>query len=131
MASSPSSLGHPDVHQDDVGMAAGSLGHGLEPVAGLGDDVDVGLVGEQQPEAGPHHRLVVHHEDPDAHAGSSSNGSEARSTKPPEVAANADMSPPYALTRSPMPIRPCPDPPLRAKPPVPSSRTSSRSSLGA
>ncbi len=37
------------------------------------------------------------------------------------------MSPPYAFTRSPMPISPCPSPSLCANPPGPSSRTSSRS----
>ena len=60
-----------------------------------------------------------------------SSGSEARSTKPPVVATNADMSPPYAFTRSPMPISPCPNPSFCAKPPGPSSRTSSRSWPGA
>ena len=64
----PVQLGHPDVHQDDVGADASGLGDGLETVAGLGHDLDVGLVGEQQAEARPHHRLVVHHQDPDRHA---------------------------------------------------------------
>ena len=76
---------------------ASGLGDGLETVAGLGHDLDVGLVGEQQPEARPHHRLVVDHQDPDGHApvlSRLSSGREARSTKPPEVATNADMSPP-------------------------------------
>ena len=50
-----------------VGSEAGGLVDGLEPVARLGDDVDVGLAGEQHAEAGAHHRLVVGDEDADAH----------------------------------------------------------------
>ena len=60
-------LGHADVHQDDGGMKTGGLVDGLEPVARLGDDLDVLLAGEQHAKAGAHHRLVVGHEDADAH----------------------------------------------------------------
>src|SRR3954447_6008580 len=125
----PVQLRHPDVHQDHVGVLARGLGDRLEPVARLGHDLDVLLVAQQQPEAGPHHRLVVHDKHPDRHDASLCRGKEARSTKPPVVAVKADISPPYALTRSPMPTNPCPSPSFRA-PPTPSSRTSNRRQSG-
>ena len=56
----------------------------LEPVARLGHDLDVRLVGEQHPEAAPHQRLVVGDEHAD-HARSPPSGSRALSTKPPSV----------------------------------------------
>ena len=40
-------------------MEAGRLVDRLEPVARLGDDLDVGLAREQHPEARANHRLVV------------------------------------------------------------------------
>jgi hypothetical protein len=60
-------LGHADVHQHDGGSEAGRLADGLDPVARLGDDLDVGLAGEQHAEACADHRLVVGDEDADAH----------------------------------------------------------------
>src|SRR5262249_44724089 len=128
----PVELGHPDVHEYDVRPDARGLLHRLEPVARLGDDLDVPLVGEQHPEPGPHHRLVVHHQYPDGHPPPPSGGGEARSTTPPEEGVTVDMPPPYSLTRSPIPISPCPCPltgaSRRTEPPCPSSRTSIRTS---
>ena len=50
-----------------VGIEPRRLLHGLESVARLGDDVDVRFVGQEHPEAGPDHGLVVGDEHPDAH----------------------------------------------------------------
>ena len=55
----PVELGHADVHEDDGRLEARRLVDGLEPVARLGDDLDVLLAGEQHAEAGADHRLVV------------------------------------------------------------------------
>ena len=70
VASSPSTFGHADVHQHDVGMRLAGREHRLEPVGGLAHDLDVGLGVEDQPEAGADERLVVGDEDAD-HAASS------------------------------------------------------------
>jgi hypothetical protein len=48
-------------------MKASGLVDRLETVARLGNDFDVGLAGEQHPEACADHRLVVGDEDADAH----------------------------------------------------------------
>ena len=50
-----------------VGIEAGGLVDGLEPVARLGHDLDVLLAGEQHAEAGADHRLVVGDEHADRH----------------------------------------------------------------
>ena len=63
----PVELGHADVHQHDGGVEARGLVDGLDPVARLGDDLDVRLAGEQHAEACADHRLVVGDEDADAH----------------------------------------------------------------
>ena len=47
-------LGHANVHQDTVGCEARGLVDRLEPVARLGDDLDVALAIEQHAEAGAH-----------------------------------------------------------------------------
>ena len=64
----PVELGHADVHQDDGRVEARRLLDRLEAVARLGHDLDVLLVGEQHPEAGADHRLVVGDEHADRHA---------------------------------------------------------------
>lgn len=55
-------LGHPDVHQDDVGPGAPDGGDGFGSVGRLGDHIDA-VGGEDHPEAGTGQRLVVgdHH----------------------------------------------------------------------
>jgi hypothetical protein len=86
-------LGHADVHQDDRRPEASGLLDGLDPVARLGDDLDVRLAREEHAEAGAHHRLVVGDEDADAHRRSPS-GRRVRRTNPPPAAVPAVMSPP-------------------------------------
>ena len=82
-------LGHPNVHEHDVGLKARSLMNGLVAVGGLGHDVDVVLAGEQHPEARAHHRLIVGHEDADGHRRRL-----AVTMNPPPFAAPAVISPP-------------------------------------
>ncbi len=90
----PVELRHPDVHQDHVRIEAVGLLHGLEPVARLGDDVDVLLAGEQHAKAGANHRLVVGDEHTDRHRSSPPRGSRVLSTKPPSADFPALISPP-------------------------------------
>ena len=90
----PVELGHADVHQDDGGIEAGGLLDRLEPVARLGDDLDVLFAGEQHAEAGADHRLVVGDEDADRHARSPPSGRRVLRTNPPPVAVPAVISPP-------------------------------------
>jgi hypothetical protein len=73
--------GHADVHQDDVRAEALRLLDGLDAVAGLADDLDVGLDLDDEPEPLAHEGLVVCEQDAD-HC-STSSGSRARTTKPP------------------------------------------------
>ena len=79
-------LGHADVHQDDRRLEARCLVDCLEPVAGLGDDLDVVFVGEEHAEAGADHRLVVGDEDADAHGRLLSSGRRVLRMKPPPFA---------------------------------------------
>ena len=44
VASTPSSLGHGDVHQDDVGLDGGGQVDGLGAVSGFADHVEAELV---------------------------------------------------------------------------------------
>ena len=63
----PVELRHADVHEHDGRVEAGGLVDRLEPVARLGDDLDVRLTREQHAEARPDHRLVIGDEDAHAH----------------------------------------------------------------
>jgi hypothetical protein len=70
---------HPDVHEHQVGTQAARQGHRLVAVGRLADDLDIRLAGQQHPQAGAHHRLVVVDEHPDRQGLGRSNGSRARS----------------------------------------------------
>ena len=81
VASSPSSSGIRMSIRVTSGWTRAACADRLEPVAGLRDDFEVRLVGEQHPETRPHHRLIVDEHGADGHAWSApSSGSEARST---------------------------------------------------
>ena len=68
----PVHVGHPDVHQHDVGLQRGGCGEGVSSVGGFADDVDGGVGAQDHPQSGAHegvvvdeertgrHRLVVH-----------------------------------------------------------------------
>ena len=77
-----------------VGSKAVGLVDRLEPVARLGHDLDVLLAGEQHPEAGADHRLVVGDEHADRHGRSPASGRRVLSTNPPSGAVPALISPP-------------------------------------
>ena len=85
----PVELGHPDVHQDHVGSKRGRLLDRFEPVRRLGDDLDVVLAGEEHPEAGPDHRLVVGDEHPGGHEALRGDGSRVLRTNSPSGSARA------------------------------------------
>jgi hypothetical protein len=77
----PVDVGHPDVHQRDVGSKAPDGGHGLLPVGGFAEDLDARLLVEQGAKARPHHGLIVGDDDADGHA--LGIGRTARTTNPP------------------------------------------------
>ncbi len=91
----PVQLGHPDVHQHDVGPQLARLVDGLEPVAGLADDLEIVLGVEDHAEAGAHERLVVGDQQADAHearlSSAPASGSVART---PPSAGPVSSSPP-------------------------------------
>ena len=60
-------LGHPDVHQDDVGSLAAGQRYRLAPVGRLAGDFHVGDGVDEQPEGGAQQRLVVGEQDADRH----------------------------------------------------------------
>ena len=95
VASSPSSSGMRMSIRMTSGSKAVGLLDGLEPVARLGDDVDVLLAREQHAEAGANHRLVVGDEHADRHrAPRRATGRRVLSTKPPSSDVPALISPP-------------------------------------
>ena len=65
VASMPSMPRHPDVHQDDVGAGPRGSVDRRRAVAGLADDVEVGLGVDHHAEPGAHQRLVVDEDDAD------------------------------------------------------------------
>jgi len=87
-------LGHADVHQHDGRIEARHLGDRLAARAGLRDDLDVRLAGEQHAEAGPDHGLVVGDQDADAHVGFPFTGRRTSSRNPKPFAAPAVTWPP-------------------------------------
>ena len=82
----PVHVGHPHVHQHDVGAQALGLGDGGDAVARLADDLHGGLHLEPHPDPLAHQLEVVDDQDPDAHdtpAVRRSSGSRAATSKPP------------------------------------------------
>ena len=124
VASSPSSVGHPDVHQHDVRTGRAYDRDGLASVRGLADDLDVVLGVEQRAQPGPQQCLVVGQHDPD-HALPLPAAGWRPPCVPPEGDAPMVSVPPSATARSRMPRMPLPssNEPMPA-PPVPSSATS-------
>ena len=61
----PVGAGHVNVHEDDVGPVLERDEQNIVPVPDLGDDLDVGLQGEQCGQRPAHHGLVIgqHHSD--------------------------------------------------------------------
>jgi hypothetical protein len=75
---------HHHVQQHDVGRELERLGDRLFAVSGLGNDGQVGLLVEQQPQAGAHDRVIVRHKYRDRfhcyHQASVGSGSDASAT---------------------------------------------------
>ena len=78
VASRPSSSGMRMSISTTVGRKRAAFSTASSAVAGLGDDLDVLLAGEEHAEAGADHRLVVGDEDADAHARPSAGEGKAR-----------------------------------------------------
>jgi hypothetical protein len=88
----PVDVGHPDVHQRDVGCKAPDGGDGLLAVGSFVEVLDVRLLVEQRAKAGPDHRLIVGDDDADGHA--LGIGRTARTTNPPPSAGAVASEPP-------------------------------------
>ena len=59
-------LGHLDVEHQQVGLQLGRGFHRLESVRALGDDLDVGMVGEPLAKNAARERFVIDDDDPNA-----------------------------------------------------------------
>ena len=86
-------LGHPDVHQDYGRVKPRGVGHRLEPVSRFCYYFDVLFAGEQHPEAGADHRLVVGDEDTNRHDRYPFSGRRALRIKPPPLVVAVIISP--------------------------------------
>src|SRR5690606_30519833 len=114
--------GHLDVEQRDVGPLRRGDGDRLLAVAGLADDLDVGLQPEQRGERAPYHALVLGQHHSDHPASSAPAGTWTRRRKPPSGPGPASRTPPASRTRSASPASPLPE--SRRAPPCPSSTMS-------
>ena len=56
--------GHADVDEGDVGAERGGLPHGLVPVAGLPDDLQVPLAVDQHAQPRPEDGVIIRDENP-------------------------------------------------------------------
>src|SRR6266540_4043783 len=92
-----------------------------EPTSRLAAELEIGALLEDHAEAAADERLVVGHENADAHVAATS-GRRAATLKPPPGAGPAASEPPKTLTRSRIPISPWP----AAVPLLPPARPSSR-----
>ena len=101
----PVQLGHPNVHQRDVGLQPGRQLDGLDAVRRLTHHGQVGLGVEDEPETAPHQRLVIGDQNPD-HGRPPWTGSRACTAYPPPGAGPAANTPPYRVARSRIPTRP-------------------------
>ena len=52
-------LRHGDIHHHHVGLQLGGQFQRLAAIAGLADDLHIGLLGKDHLEPPPHHRVVV------------------------------------------------------------------------
>jgi hypothetical protein len=95
--------GHPDVHQHDLGTRLLHHRDGLDPVAGLTDEDQVGLGLHEHPDAGTEQRLVVDEADPD-HVGIPTGSTVPTTHWFPSTP--AELEPPARMARSRMPTRP-------------------------
>ena len=59
---------HLQVHQDNIGLEDGGFIHGLLPIAGLADDLHIGLGAEHHHQTGTYHRMIIDDENPNHHA---------------------------------------------------------------
>lgn len=60
-------LGHPDVHDHDIGTLGPGQPYRLPPVGGLPDDLHVRLCVDEEPERAPEQSLVVGEQDANGH----------------------------------------------------------------
>ena len=108
----PVDHGHPDVHEDHVGLASRASASACSPFVGLADDLEVVGGLEEHAEARAHERLVVDDEHARRHrtllvSGQHGTAPGSRAHRP---AGRPRTAPPSASTRSRMPRMPWPSP---------------------
>ena len=100
--------GHPHVHEHDVRAQRGRHGYRRGAVAGLADHLDVGLGVEDQAEALPDQGVVIGQQHGDHAAAAGSRPRRAVTCQPRGWRGPKSRSPPNALMRSRIPVRPPP-----------------------
>jgi hypothetical protein len=127
----PAHLRHLDVEEHHLGAICRDRVARGGAVGALGDEMKIGLAGEQPADPGPRQRLVVHDHRPDrgGHAGAAAgrSGMESAQTTPPSSPGDSSMccAVPYSW-RSRARVTPSPTPSRSGRPegrPTPSSRT--------
>ena len=103
--------GHDDVHQDHVRLGRARLEDGVLGVAGLADDLDVGLGLEHLAQAGADDGVVVDDQDADPLVLAHRSGTSATIVAPAPGLDSIFSLPPSSASRSPMPSSPSPSPP--------------------
>src|SRR6185369_10388449 len=98
-------VGHPDVHQHDVGADLARGYDRLRAGGGFTDDTQTWCRVDQQPETSADEGLVVGDNDAD-HAAASETGRIATTSKPPPSRCPARKVPRYIATRSRIPVSP-------------------------
>ena len=99
---------HDDVHQDHVGLLSPRLEDGVPGVAGLADDLDVGLGLEHLAQAAPNDGVVVDDQDADSSSSLMTEGTSATIVVPAPGLDSTFSLPPRSASRSPMPRSPRP-----------------------
>src|SRR5262249_9004742 len=123
----PVEVGHPDVHQYDVGARLPGKLHRLPAGGRLADHLEIGCRVDEYRETLAYQRLVVGEEYPDGHAVPPGTGRVASTRNPPPGRGPARNPPPTAATRSRIPVMPWPSPGAAT---APSLSTTTRSASG-
>ena len=98
----PALVGHHDVEEHNVRLCRSRLEDRVARSAGLADRFEIVLRVEQELEARPHDRMIVHDQDADAHR----TGTSAAIVVPPPGLVSIAIRPSSSATRSRIPTMP-------------------------